>query len=84
MNAQSLLVAAMLMASATAFADTAAKAPTISAALASPLTSMSHTIATATPREMEVGSAPVSPRTAVLSGAAGRAVAKVRSSSLTR
>ncbi len=29
MNAQSLLVAAMLMASATAFADTAAKAPTI-------------------------------------------------------
>ena len=28
MNAQSLLVAAMLLASATAFADTAAKAPT--------------------------------------------------------
>ncbi|WQG58843.1 mannuronan 5-epimerase AlgG [Pseudomonas sp. RTB3] len=33
MNAQSLLVAAMLMASATAFADTAAKAPTIAKGL---------------------------------------------------
>ena len=57
---------------------------TASAAVASPVTSMSHTVATATPARSAVGSAAAAAISVPRRSRRAGSVAKVRSSSLTR